>query len=67
MKPGNVIFQFAKRIFWGHHLKYSVFRVKLHQPGAVCMIISEVPFFYYAEPIVKRFGILCPGSKILSR
>ena len=28
------------------------------------MIISEVPFFYYAEPIVKRFGILCPSSKI---
>lgn len=26
--------------------------------SAVCMIISEVPFFYYAEPIVKRFGIL---------
>ena len=66
MKPGNVIFQFAKRFFFEAITRYSP-GVKLHQPGAVCMIISEVPFFYYAEPIVKRFGILCPGSKILSR
>ncbi len=30
--------------------------------GAVCMIISEVPFFYFADPIVQRFGILFLGS-----
>eukprot|EP00434_Breviolum_minutum_P041951 symbB.v1.2.037323.t1/scaffold5481.1/size26677/2 len=26
--------------------------------SAVCMIISEVPFFYFADPIVQRFGIM---------
>ncbi|CAK9023398.1 unnamed protein product [Durusdinium trenchii] len=26
--------------------------------SAVCMIISEVPFFYFADPIVRRFGIM---------
>ena len=31
--------------------------------GAVCMIISEVPFFYFADPIVQRFGIMSLGSK----
>lgn len=27
------------------------------------MIISEVPFFYFADPIVQRFGIMSLGSK----
>ena len=26
------------------------------------MIISEVPFYYFAEPIVRRFGILPRGE-----
>ena len=28
------------------------------------MIISEVPFYYFAEPIVRRFGILPPGADV---
>jgi len=50
----------------GVNLSYTYLRVLLLPNGTpvvmglstVCMIVSEVPFFYYSGPILKRYGVM---------